>query len=106
MNLEEQIRIHKEISQKIDELEEQKKILSMAIMQQMEGKTFQSADYLVRKITRLSIKISLDDARALDAIKMEETVDKEKIKEYHQKGIPIEGVSEYEYITVTIPKQT
>lgn len=45
MNLEEQIRLHKEISQKIEELEEQKKALGQTIMQAMSSKSLQVDRY-------------------------------------------------------------
>lgn len=41
MNLEEQIHLHKEISNKIEALEEQKRTLSQSIMQAMSDKTLQ-----------------------------------------------------------------
>ena len=101
MTLEEQIRAYAEIGKQINELDQQKKALGNAIMQQMEGKTVRVADYLVRRYSRLSIKLSIEEARVFDAVKIEETVDKEKIKALYQLGHPVQGVSETEYISVS-----
>lgn len=104
MNLEGQINAYNELRKKIEELEQQKKALGTAIMKQMEGKTMRVADYLVRRYSRLSIKLSIEEARTLDAIKMEETVDKDKIKALYQLGKLVPGVSEIEYIQISLSK--
>ena len=101
MNLEEQIRAYNELGKNIDELEQQKKALGAAIMQQMQEKTMRVADYLVRRYSRLSIKLSTEEARTLDAIKIEEAVDKGKIKALYQLGKPMQGVSEIQYIQIS-----
>ncbi|HSW71907.1 MAG TPA: hypothetical protein VLG44_00670 [Chlamydiales bacterium] len=101
MNLEEKIAAYKEIVKKIDELEEEKKELGKAIMQEMQGKTMQVANFMVRKYSRLLIKIPLEKARILGAVKMEEAVDKEKIKALYQLDKSIEGVSEIQYIQIS-----
>jgi len=101
MNLEEKIAAHKELGKKIDVLEEERKALSQAIMQEMHGKTMQVANFLVRKYSRLSIKIPLEKARILGAVKMEEVVDKEKIKSLYQLDKTMEGVSEIQYIQIS-----
>lgn len=105
MNLEEQIRLHKEISQKIEELEQQKRALSVSIMRQMTDKTLRLGNYLVRKCTRLSIKLTIEEAKALGATKLEEMIDKEKIKALYQKSKTIPGVTEIEYIQVSMDGQ-
>jgi len=104
MNLEEQIKVYKEIGGKIEELEQQKKALGVTIMEQMSDKTLRTVDYLVRRYSRLSIKLSLEEARLLSATKMEETVDKDKIKILYQQGQPIQGVSETHFIQVSSVK--
>jgi hypothetical protein len=104
MTLEERIRLHKEISLKIEELEEQKKALSQSIMQEMSGKSLQMGSYLVRRYSRLSITTSLDQARCHDAVKLEEVVDKDKIKMLHKSGQVIAGIKEFDYIVVSIHK--
>lgn len=98
--LQNQIRLHKEISKKIDELETQKRQLGTAIMQQMQSKTLKIPGYFVRRCSRLSINTSLDEARSFDAVRLEETVDKEKIKVLYASGNPISGVSEIHYIQI------
>jgi hypothetical protein len=80
MELEEKIRQHKEISLKIEALEKQKKTLSEVIIQSMTSKTLKIGHYFVRRISRLSISKTPDQARLHHAVKLEEVVDKEKIK--------------------------
>jgi hypothetical protein len=101
MNLEEKVRLYKEISQQITNLEEQKKNLSQSILQEMEGKSLQIGSYQVKRTSRLSISTTLDQARSYQATKMEEIVDKEKIKTIHSADNPIPGVKTIEYILVT-----
>jgi hypothetical protein len=105
MDLEEQLRVYTELRQKIEELEEQKKALGAAIMQQMQEKTLSVSDYVIRRYSRLSYKLSIAAARAFDATKMEETVDKDKLKALYYAGNLIPGISEIHYIQVTSPKK-
>jgi len=100
MCLEEQIRTYSEIGKKIEQLEGEKKSIGSAIMQQMQGNTLQVASYLVRRYSRFSIKLSVDEARSFDAIKIEEAVDRNKIKALYQQGAKIPGVSETHYIQI------
>ncbi len=102
MHLKDQIRLHKEISQEIVKLEEQKKALSLSIMQTMTGKSLQLDGFLVKRFSRLSISTTIDQARPLDAIKLEEVVDKDKIKTLYKSGLSISGVKEVEYIQVSL----
>lgn len=102
MNLEEQVRLHKEISQKIEELEEQKKALGQSIMKTMQGKSFQSGRYFVKYCSRISICTTLEEARSLNAIKVEEVVDKERIKDLSKMGHSVPGVKKIEYIQISI----
>lgn len=101
MNLEEQIKAHKELSRKIEELEQQKKALGISIMQQMQDRSLRVSNYLVRRFMRLSFKVSLEQARTLNATKMEESVDKDKLKILYQQNPSIEGVSEVHYIQIS-----
>lgn len=104
MSLEEQIKNYKEISRAIEALEEQKKALGAAIFAKMAGNMCQTNEYVVRKVERLSYSVSIEDARMYQATKMEETVDKDKIKALYQSGHPIPGVKEIKYIQVTEKK--
>lgn len=100
MELLNQIKLHKELSKKIEEMEAQKRALSISIMQQMQGKTLQVPGFFVRCYKRLTIKLSIEQARSLNAIKLEETVDKDKIKALYNDGHPIQGVNEIQYIQI------
>lgn len=101
MTLEEQVRQHKEISRKIEELEAQKKTLGQSILQAMNAKSIYVGDYQVKRHTRISITMTPDEARPYSAVKLEEVVDKEKIKVLFKNGTPLPHVKEYEYIVVT-----
>jgi hypothetical protein len=103
--LEDLVRMHKEKSFKIQELELEKKALGVLILRQMTGKKLDVSDYTVRRYGKLSIKLTLEQARLYDAVKMEEIIDRDRIKELHEKGEKIEGVSEIEYITVSSNKE-
>lgn len=100
MNLQEQIKLHKSLSRQIEALEAQKKQLSASILGAMTDKSLQFGSYFVKRCSRLSIKLSLDQARELNAIKVQETVDRDKIKLLHRAGRPIPGVSETEFIQI------
>lgn len=102
MNLQDQIQQHKELSIRIEELEEQKKLLGLMIMQSMTGKLLQLGPYIVKRCSRLSITTPLEIARPLNAIKMEEIVDKDAIKALYNSGIPISGVKQVNYIQVSL----
>lgn len=101
MDLEEQIRLHKELSKQINDLEEKKKVLGGQILQQMTTKILQVPGYVVKQYSRLSYSISVDEARQYGAVKLEETVDKAKLKTLHQEGQRIQGVNEINYIQIS-----
>lgn len=101
MNLEQQIKFHKELSKQIEELEEKKKALGAQIMQQMTDKILNIPGYMVRRCHRLSISLSVDEARNYGAVKIEEVVDKEKLKTLYHQGHPIKGINEVNYIQIS-----
>jgi hypothetical protein len=101
MNLEEQIKLHQELSKKIAELEEKKQILGISILQQMQSKVLQVPGFLVRQYSRLCIKTSIEEARSLQATKVDEVIDKDKIKMLYNNGEPINGISEVRYIQIS-----
>ena len=105
MSLEEQIQAYKELSLYIADLESQKKELSLIILKQMSEKTLSVAGYIVRRYDRLSIKTSLEEARELGATKMEEVLDRDKLKKLHQSGRAIPGVAPSPFIQVSLQKQ-
>lgn len=105
MNLEEQIRLHKEISKQIEALEEQKKALGQSIMEAMAGKSLQMGRYVVKRHSRLSITTPLDQARSYHAVKLEEVVDKEKLKALFKSGQSIPGIKECDYIVISMREE-
>lgn len=100
-NLQDQVKLHKELSKKIEELESQKKKLADTIMQQMITKTVSFPGFIVRRCNRISIKLTVEEARSLNAVKWEESVDKDKIKVLYNNGQSILGVSEIHYIQIS-----
>jgi len=102
--LEEKLKVYKELRQSIEELEERKKCLADEILQLLpkETKTVHVGEYQVRRMARLSIRTSLESARTLGAVKMEESVDKEKLKELLKLGVDVPDVSEIQYIQVSL----
>lgn len=103
MTLEEKVKAYKELGGQIEALEEQKKALAREILQLMpaDAKTVRIADYQVRRISRLSIKTSMETATLLGAVKTEEVIDREKIKELYAKGHQVPDVFEIQFIQVS-----
>lgn len=102
MTLEDMVQQHKEISLKIEELEAQKKTLGESILQAMSSKTMQVGSYIVKRCSRLSIQSTIDQARHFQAVKVEEVVDKDKLKALYREGVTIPGIKQIEYIQVSI----
>ncbi len=104
MSLEEQIKEYHALGRKIVELERQKKELGQLILQQMSQKVCSIAGFVARRYERLSIKTSIDEARAVHATKTEEVLDKDRLKELHQSGQMIPGISLIQYVHVSAAK--
>jgi len=104
MALEEIIKAYRELGQQISELEAQRKALSAQILEQMpkNTKTFRLEEYLVRRYSKLSIRTPLETAKSLGAVKLEEVVDKERIKQLYEEGLSIPKVSEIQWVQVTL----
>ena len=81
MDLAEKIATYKQLIQQIEMLEEEKRKISQEIISEMPDKKFETAEWKATRYERLSIRPALELARLLDATKMEEQVDKEKIKQ-------------------------
>ena len=99
--IEQKIYSFKDLSCQIDELEERRKALGVEILAAMEGKTLEVPGAVAKKCERLSIKTSIEDARPLGVTKMEEVLDREKIKKLHKEGATIPGVFVFQYVQVT-----
>ena len=66
----------------------------------MTTKTLYLGPYHVARCSRLSIKLTLEEARVLNILKIQETIDKDKVKLLHKSGKIIPGVSETHYIQI------
>ena len=104
MTLEEKMAAYREICRQLHLFEEEKKALAQDILLEMPSKKMTFPDYVARVYTRLSIRIPIEQARMLDATKMVEQVDKDKIKEIYHSGVALEGVGEISYLVVSSGK--
>lgn len=104
MNLEEQVKQHKELSRQIADLEAKRKILGVDILQQMTSKVLDISNFIVRHHNRLSISVSMEEARKYEAVKMEEVIDKAKLKALYNEGQPIVGITEINFVQITEKK--
>ncbi len=107
MELEEKIARYKDLGHQIAELEMQKKALVAEILQSIpkESKSIQVAGNNVKRVRRLSIRTSLEAAKLFEAVKMQEVVDKDKLKKLYEQGQNIPDVTEFEYIQVSTLKE-
>ncbi len=101
MTLKDLARQHKELSLKIEALEAERKLLGQTILQAMTDKSMCFGAYTIRRFSRVSITSTIDQAREFQAIKMEEVVDKDKLKLLYRSGTTVPGVKEIQYISVT-----
>ncbi len=103
MTLEEKIAAYKDLGKKIEELERMKKNLVSEILEFIpkETKAIRVGEYSVRRVRRLSIRTSIESAKLFNAVKVQEVVDKEKIKRLVGQGQQIPDVTEFEFIQVS-----
>ncbi len=103
MVLEEKIAAYKDLGKRIDELEQQKKVLVAEILQFIpkESKTIHVGGYCVKRVRRLSIRTSLETAKLFNAVKLEEVIDKNQLKKLYEQGQQVPDVTEYEFIQVS-----
>lgn len=102
MSIEQQVKEYKTLSAQIAELDARRKALGKEILQQMPAyaKCHYVDEWVVRRYSRVTIKTTLEEAKGLGLSKVEEVVDKDKIKELFERGQMIPNVSKTEYITV------
>jgi len=103
MDVEKKIADYKDLGRRIEELERQKKVLVAEILQfiPLETKSIHIGGNCVKRVRRLSIRTSIESAKLFQAVKMQEVVDKEKIKRLYEQGQQIPDVTEFEFIQVT-----
>ncbi|MEN9343400.1 MAG: hypothetical protein RLZZ453_187 [Chlamydiota bacterium] len=102
MSLEENIIKYKQLQEAIKKLEEEKQNVYKEILQAFppDEKEIFSENYQVKKHLRVTIRTTLEEARSFQATKIEEVIDKQKIKEYIRQGIAIPNVTETGYFFV------
>ncbi len=102
MSLEEKVLKYKQIQNEIKRLETEKEIVYEEILHsfQQDEKELFSESFRVRKYVRLSIKTTVEEAKAFGATKVEELVDKDKIKEIIHSGVLVPNVTETNYFLV------
>jgi hypothetical protein len=101
MLIEDLVKEYKELSAQITALEEKRKAIGKKILPLMPAKKYQVDQWVVRIQSRLSIKTTIEEAKQLGLSKLEEVVDKDKIKELVALGHAIPNVSMFEYVTVS-----
>lgn len=104
MDLSEKVAAYKRLISQIETLEEEKRNIAAQIIEEMPGSKFETAEFKATRYQRLSIRLSLEKARELQATKMEELVDKEKIKKMFHSGATMEGVEMRSYLLVSAKK--
>ncbi len=100
--LEEKILRYKQIQEQVKKLEEEKQHVYKEILQsfpQEETEIF-SERYRVKRYSRMTIKTTVEEARVFQATRIEEIIDKEKIKELVQSGILVPNVTEASYFFI------
>ncbi len=101
MNYEQLLELRERTNQEIEDLQAALSVVNQELLIKLDAEKLTGkivGNWGVTKAVRYSFKTSIDEARALGAIK--ESVDSTKLKILLNKGIPIPGVSRSEYITV------
>lgn len=101
MTLEEKVIAYKRLGKQLEELEEKRKALGKEILGAMTDKKMEVGAYRLSQYARFQISTPLEVARGLQATKMEETLDKDRLKELHGAGQVIEGVQLNTYVSIT-----
>ena len=107
MNFDEKVKYCKQLTQEIADLEVRRKTLLQEILQEMpkDKNAVVSGTYKVMRYRRFVIKTTIEEARAYDAVSLEEVVNKDRLKKLHIMGHLIPNVSQYEYIAISLPKE-
>lgn len=102
MTLEEKIIEYKALQEQIKALEEKKAELYKQILASFprDSGEINSENYRVKRYTKFTIRTTVEEARAFQATKVEESVDKEKIKELIHSGIFVPNVTEASYFFI------
>jgi predicted phage-related endonuclease len=105
-SLEEKAAEYIELKKTIEALEARKKALAAEMLECMpkESRHVDLSKWWVKKASILSIKTSLAHAQRFGAVKIEEVIDKEKLKQLYKSGQNPPGVSEIHYIQVYTKK--
>lgn len=101
-SLEALLRAYKEISEQIRQLERQKAEMSRALLNSFptELKKYSTPQFRVFRQKRLNIKTTLEEARLYNAVKLQEVVDKDRLRSLCLLGEEIPGISYSEYVLV------
>ena|SRR3989304_8654210 len=101
-SLEALLRVHKELTNQIRELEDQKKEISKNLLTAFPPgiKKYTTPCFNVFRQERISFRTTLEEARVFHAVKTEETVDKSKLASLHSSGTTIPGITHTEYVLV------
>lgn len=101
--IEEKVAAYKEVVTQIKELEEKKQSLAAEILESFPvgEKCVRLKDCQVKRYMRLSISTPLSIAKTLGVVKLQEVLDRQKIKELYSTGQEIPNVVETHYISLS-----
>lgn len=88
------------IVKQIEELSKLKENLTDQILSLMTSDKVVTTNYKITKIRQISVKTSLDCARALGCTVMQEEIDKDALRKLYQKGVTVPDVKENEWIRI------
>jgi hypothetical protein len=102
VSLEEKIVKYVQIQEQIKALEEVKQQIYQEILGSfhLDSQEIFSESYRVKRHFRINIKTTVEEARPFQAIKTEEVVDKDKIKELLHSGVLVPNVTETSYFFI------
>lgn len=101
-SLEEKVLAYKELRAKISALEEERQKVYQEILAAFPENELiiEAENFRIKKHTRLTIRTTVEEARAFNATKVDEIVDKDKIKKLVFSGTFVPNVTEASYFFI------
>lgn len=81
-------------------LTQDKQELKEEILAAMSADAVETAEYKAMRKRKIAVRTTLDEARAVSAVKTVEVVDRKKCKELYLSGVAVAGVEEEEALVV------
>ncbi|MBS0626154.1 MAG: hypothetical protein JSS32_08905 [Verrucomicrobia bacterium] len=93
---------YKVLMEQIDELTDRKTAVSQQILSQLKEKTTQTPHFKISKYQRVTVKTSIESARALGCTVQVEDIDKEALRRLYDEGLPVPNIHQNEYIRISL----